>query len=860
MKKLISLLLALLMLLSLAACGGKEGPADDDYVEETAPSNSLDPSSPIPADTGTLTLTAQTFEDANLILNLPAGVSVREEERTENFAHIYVTDDAGEWVLRFEPFMQGTNTLINVDSTVIYDGNPIKTDWSRDVSATLAGFDARVWANNIRKGWLNPSNEQDAPAVDIILDYGETLVGPWYGMYIRLEAQEPTEDTNIYDLLYLRAVRAVLNNFEVIATPDGVTRSSGGITATFPARWEVLVGENGFVTSFHSAALTGGINFGTTYGSDPAELASLWEGEHFTKTMGGKEYQCVIVATESDGDSSTTYALRMYSDFSDTRSLSIYARLRGYTGEDYKAYLDDEVFAGVMNSIQIDPNGYHEPGTASVDGFSTKRGQIDSYTGTATELEIPAVIGEFDTEVIGADVFKGNTAITSVVIPEGVTVIQPSAFEGCANLERVTFPATLMEIDANAFRDCPKLTDVVLPSTVAYVGPHAFDGSGAGSFTGSGAFYDFSCFDSSTFDSIAIGDGADISGDSMFSASTITSVSLPEDLTALGRGAFSNCRNLHSIDLPDTLRTLGESCFLNMGYLQVTLPEGLEEIPDNCFNSTNLDVLVIPESVTRIGDYATFGGACIVIQNPNVEIGVNAIQADYMFLQDAKDYVFPSDHVAMWGSRLYLDGIYDPKDIQGDLYNGTSISSQIYLPSDATEAESDAMDAYLASIGYQEISWIGSAKDFMPESTFDYDTEGYNITGYHGESKVLTIPDYVFYEDDGWYLTKNVYGVADGAFRNSDFTAAYFRGNCGNGTGSRILEGSAALADIWFTTQLLFDMDADHYVSDTFAGIPDDVTVHLPASMTDDQRAQAEDFLHSIGVPDTAAFDYYSLG
>ena len=116
----------------------------------------------------------------------------------------------------------------------------------------------------------------------------------------------------------------------------------------------------------------------------------------------------------------------------------------------------------------------------------------------------------------------------------------------------------------------------------------------------------------------------------------------------------------------------------------MNLPEGLEAIPESCFGSTTLDVLVIPESVTSIGDYATYGAACIVIQNPNVEIGTNAIQADYIFLQNAGDYVFPSDHCAMMGSCLYLDSIYDPAEIQGDFYSATSMSYQIYLPSDAT--------------------------------------------------------------------------------------------------------------------------------------------------------------------------------
>ena len=363
----------------------------------------------------------------------------------------------------------------------------------------------------------------------------------------------------------------------------------------------------------------------------------------------------------------------------------------------------------------------------------------------------------------------------------------------------------------------------------------------------------------STFDTISIPTGGAFSGDYTFSDSDVAQVNLPEDLESLGQGAFANCRNIDSLTLPSTLRELGESCFVNMGHLDANLPEGLEAIPESCFGSTTLDVLVIPESVTSIGDYATYGAACIVIQNPNVEIGTNAIQADYIFLQNAGDYVFPSDHCAMMGSCLYLDGIYDPAEIQGDFYSATSMSYQIYLPSDATMEQSEALDKYLISIGYRDLAWIGSAKDFMPEDTIGFERQGNNITGYTGESKKLTIPNYVLLTDGTFWYTTNVYGIADEAFKNSDFTAAYFRGQCGNGTGSRILEGNTALTDIWLNTLILFEQDGARYQSDTFAGIPENVTVHLPASMTEEQRNQCEDFLHSIGVPDTAAFDYYSL-
>ena len=142
MKKTIALLLALCILLSLAACGKDEKPtkepdkapaavepgktpeAEVPYVEEVPAANVLDGKAPIPADTGTLELTPVTFEGANLILNLPEGVSAKEEPGTDNNASILVTSDDGVWKIRFEPYKDGRNLLSFVTTTMIYAGDP----------------------------------------------------------------------------------------------------------------------------------------------------------------------------------------------------------------------------------------------------------------------------------------------------------------------------------------------------------------------------------------------------------------------------------------------------------------------------------------------------------------------------------------------------------------------------------------------------------------------------------------------------------------------------------------------------------------------------------------------------------------
>ena len=136
----LSVLLAGTLVLGLAACGGGNKPAETTaaqagtqaeapFVEEEPPKNELDASNPIPGINKEYQLTEQTFEEENLILRLPEGVTAVNEGRGKNIGHITVTDEEDGWKLMFRPNNFSLNNLINnVDGTVNYAGNNIKED------------------------------------------------------------------------------------------------------------------------------------------------------------------------------------------------------------------------------------------------------------------------------------------------------------------------------------------------------------------------------------------------------------------------------------------------------------------------------------------------------------------------------------------------------------------------------------------------------------------------------------------------------------------------------------------------------------------------------------------------------------
>ena len=100
---------------------------------------------------------------------------------------------------------------------------------------------------------------------------------------------------------------------------------------------------------------------------------------------------------------------------------------------------------------------------------------------------------------IGEGAFDGCKGITSVTIPEGVTLIKYMAFKECDNLENVSLPSTLKTIgnaafkacaissiilpdglnslQTNAFQDCKNLTTITLPSGLKTIGTNVFNGT-----------------------------------------------------------------------------------------------------------------------------------------------------------------------------------------------------------------------------------------------------------------------------------------------------------------------------------------------------------------------------------------------
>lgn len=253
---------------------------------------------------------------------------------------------------------------------------------------------------------------------------------------------------------------------------------------------------------------------------------------------------------------------------------------------------------------------------------------------------------------IGDSAFKGCPELTTVILPGNVTTIGPNTFRACVSLKNLTLPEGLKTLSGSvnyndgAFGGCTSLSSVTLPGTLEKVSNYSF--KGCSSLTkltirdnadhplaiGTGAFEGTALTGALTIP----GKVKSIEG-SAFSGTSITSLNIQpgENLTAIGSGAFRNCKELTIVSIPDNVTTISTNAFRSCEKLvSISFGKGLKRISGSInYNEgafcdcTSLERITLPASITSIGNYSFYNctsllSITIKAAQENVSIGSNA--------------------------------------------------------------------------------------------------------------------------------------------------------------------------------------------------------------------------------------------
>ena len=221
-----------------------------------------------------------------------------------------------------------------------------------------------------------------------------------------------------------------------------------------------------------------------------------------------------------------------------------------------------EWFTGPVSTYEGEDYSYlaytEDNGTITITGLNDT---------SMTEVIIPASINNVPVTSIGDSAFQNCTSLTSITIPNSVTLIDGYAFDGCTSLTSITIPNGVTSIGFNAFQNCTSLTSITIPNGVTSIGYKVF-----------------------------------------YRCTSLTSITIPDSVTSIGDSAFAGCTSLTSITIPNGVTSIGDSAFAGCTSLtSITIPNGVTLINNNAFSGcTNLTSITVPNSVTRFGMYVFY--------------------------------------------------------------------------------------------------------------------------------------------------------------------------------------------------------------------------------------------------------------
>lgn len=214
--------------------------------------------------------------------------------------------------------------------------------------------------------------------------------------------------------------------------------------------------------------------------------------------------------------------------------------------------------------------------------------------------ESERVIGKYDA--------TSKYGIETVVLPEGLQVIDSNAFE-YNNLKAVPLESAsnLKDIRTSAFHG-NQISKLVIPDTVNAMGSGAFSMNAITDLTMS---KNVTVIPSGAFsmnirlDHIKIPDTVTEIQEMAFAGARLTKLDIPASVEKVGRKAF-HLHHLESLTVPGTLKDIGDNAFEGTfkatTLLSLTLEEGIEKIGSGAFKEGLLEEVALPMSLTYLGN------------------------------------------------------------------------------------------------------------------------------------------------------------------------------------------------------------------------------------------------------------------
>ncbi len=346
--------------------------------------------------------------------------------------------------------------------------------------------------------------------------------------------------------------------------------------------------------------------------------------------------------------------------------------------------------------IDLSGKGIKVIGGAAFFNDKAANGTSDSVYGYKYADQLTSIVIPEGVTTIQTAAFYYCYALESITLPSTLEVVESSAFEtyissgniGATAKIDLTPCTKLKTIGAAAFNGCGGTDEIFIPDTVEYVGSDAFSNTEAYS-----AFYD-ALIDSkesaykvvngvllwsyipSGETTVEVPDGVRIiAGGACKGWDNAVVTTSPDGLRPEWLTKYNITNSVTEVIIPEGVKVIGDSAFVNMKLVtEINIPSSVESINDSAFNmSAGLTKITLPEGLTSIGSSAF--NACYALESIELPSTLRYIGAGaFASCSSLKVLIVPKE-TSLLDSGIFdssctaLEQVYLPKHFRPDVYD-----------------------------------------------------------------------------------------------------------------------------------------------------------------------------------------------
>ena len=164
----------------------------------------------------------------------------------------------------------------------------------------------------------------------------------------------------------------------------------------------------------------------------------------------------------------------------------------------------------------------------------------------------------------------------------------------------------MTEINASTFAGCSSLASISLPTNISAIGNNAFDGC-------------------SSLSSITLPTGLASIAKEAFKGTGLTGVNIPSSVTTIGEAAFAGCTALAAASLPSSLTSIAKGAFKGTGLTTIEIPYSVKSVGESSFEGcSGLKSVTLPTDLAMIAKNTFLN--CSSMTTVNIPVAVTKIE------------------------------------------------------------------------------------------------------------------------------------------------------------------------------------------------------------------------------------------